>query len=189
MARKPTTTIALSLFIMLCVCAAILPVLSSSIVPERSREPFPGWPETFEGLPLTQLSLNTRETSFMGKLPGKAGRFTDGEREIIIRWWNRVEPAYRLHSGADCMQCAGYEITPLGDLIDTNGMHWSSFIATSQGASLHVRERIWDREGRSWPEISAWMWAVVCCRTQGPWWCISVAERVDGSASRSGALK
>src|SRR5262244_3280163 len=73
--------------------------------------PFPGWPTHYEGRALVELPLTPREATFTQDFPGRVGRFSDGQREIIIRWVGA--PTRLLHSAADCFRGSGYAITPI----------------------------------------------------------------------------
>ncbi|MGE5605927.1 MAG: hypothetical protein ACM3YE_09570, partial [Bacteroidota bacterium] len=75
-------------FLISCLVAALIPFLDLSNT-LSSIEEFPGWPRHFEGKPLNQLPLTNREREFAKDFPGCIGRFTDGNRELIIRWVTR----------------------------------------------------------------------------------------------------
>src|SRR5262245_3744823 len=98
------------------IAALLLAAAVAALVPltERSNgtaagAPFPGWPTEYEGRALIELPLTQRETAFVQDFPGRVGRFTDGTREIIIRWVGA--PTRRLHSAADCFRGSGYAVT------------------------------------------------------------------------------
>src|SRR5262245_8451285 len=90
------------LFLLSSVLLATAPLWSAP----REREPvealFPGWPSTFEGRSLRELPLSEREERFGAGFPGRIARFTDGQRELIIRWV--AAPTRQLHSAADCFR-------------------------------------------------------------------------------------
>jgi hypothetical protein len=135
---------------------------------------FPGWPTHFEGRAITQLPLSKREAKFTEEFPGLIGRFTDGEREIILRWI--TEENRRVHPSSDCFQGIGYKIEPLPIWIDRDGNYWSSFKASNENESLYVYERTYDQQGNSWTDISSWYWAAIFGKTSSPWWSITVAS-------------
>ena len=89
---------------------------------------FPGWPTRYEGRELTQLALTQREDAFVRDFPGKVGRFSDGRREIIIRWVGA--PTRLLHPAADCFRGSGYSITPMPVRRDAAGAAMSCFRAS-----------------------------------------------------------
>ena len=160
------------LFVLLCAAAALAPLVS----PQRaapSNTAFPGWPSNFEQAALRQLPLSPIEDKFQENFPGRVGRFTDGQREIIVRW---VSGATRkLHPGSDGFKANGYTLTPRP--IATNGAErWSVFIASKDGQALEVRERIVDSTGAQWSDVSAWYWAVQLGQTTGQWWAVTVAR-------------
>ena len=145
---------------------------------------FPGWPTHYEGRALTELALTQRELAFVRDFPGRVGRFSDGSREIIIRWIGA--PTRRLHPAADCFRGLGYSVTPLPVGKDATGAAMGCFRASHGADHLTVCEVIRDQRGGSWPDVSAWYWdgllgascgAVVVVRGGG--------ERVTITAPRS----
>jgi hypothetical protein len=161
-----------------CTLAALIPVL-----PLRSKQPagaiprvaFSAWPAQFEGQALRPLPLTEREVRFGRDFPGQIGRFTDGTREVIIRWVS--EATRRLHSAAECFEGIGFSVRPLPLHVAADGSRWSSFIATRGNERLRVRERIYADTGESWTDVSSWYWASVQETSPGPWWAVTVAER------------
>lgn len=141
----------------------------------RTVTPFPGWSSTFEGKPLTQLPLNEMENTFASDFPGRIMRFSDGEREIIVRWV--TEATRMLHPASDCFQGLGYSVKPLAAHRDQNGSLWASFAATKGDERLLVKERIISDDGQSWTDVSAWYWSALRHEGSGSWWAITVAEK------------
>jgi hypothetical protein len=138
---------------------------------------FPGWPSAFEGRPLRQLPLSEREERFGAGFPGRIGRFTDGQRELIIRWV--AAPTRQLHSAADCFQGLGYSTTPPAFWREADGNSWHRFTASRGAVSLTVREAITEGTAGRWTEVSQWYWEALLGQTQGPWWAITVAEHAN----------
>ncbi len=170
-------------FLIMCVLAGLAPLAMrfappahSSIEARGAEVGFPGWLTHFEGRKLTQLPLSEREQRFGGDFPGRIARFTDGEREIIIRWV--TEPTRKLHPAADCFQGIGYKVRPLPLRFERDGTRWASFTATNNKETLKVRERIYDEAGNNWTDASSWYWAATRSgETRATWWAITVAER------------
>lgn len=163
---------AIALFALLCVLAALAPLAA----PSRAAAPndrFPGWPATFEGAPLTALPLSPVEERFQQNFPGRVGRFTDGRREIILRWV--ASGTRKLHPAGDCFKANGYVLVPLPVAVQGE-QRWSGFTASKGAVALEVRERIVDRTGAQWSDVSAWYWAVQMGQTDGPWWAVTVAH-------------
>lgn len=161
-------------FILACAIACLAPFLLTKPASSNSQNaPFRGFPDTFEGLKLKELDLSEREKYFAEDFPGKIGRFTDGRREIIIRWV--TEATRKLHPAKTCLEGIGYATKPLPLKIDENGKRWSCFSAKKKDESLRVCDRINDEEGREWTDVSAWYWANFS-RTKGEWWAYTVAE-------------
>ena len=161
-------------FFALCGFAALLPTFQPGPA-TRSAEAFPGWPTEWEGEPLRELPLDARELEFNRNFPGRVAKFTDGRRELVLRWV--TQGTRQLHGSADCFRGMGYSVTPQPGL-DT-GKHgmWSSFIAARGDQRLLVRERITDNRGLEWTDVSAWYWSVFLGRTEGPWLAATLAEK------------
>ena len=163
-------------YIVACVAAALMPFLSAQSESSRNAGPvaFPGWPAEFEGKTLTALPLTALEQRFNSDFPGKISRFTDGKREIIIRWV--TEATRKLHPASDCFQGLGYTVKPLAVHRDEKGSLWSSFAASKGNDQLRVYERIHSDSGETWTDVSAWYWAALRSDS-GSWWAITIAEK------------
>jgi hypothetical protein len=162
-----------------CLLAALvpwLPVKSKQDAGERQGAAFPGWPTSFEGRALTALPLSAREERFARDFPGLIARFTDGEREIIIRWV--TEATRKLHPASDCFEGVGYDVYPAPLRVDRDGVRWGGFTAVRQTERLRVYERIYTDAGHSWTDVSAWYWAAAGEDAHGPWWAVTVAEHI-----------
>ncbi len=167
-----------SYYIVACAIAALMPFVSARFeipVTGSAVVEFPGWPRTFEGKTLTQLPLNEMEKQFATEFPGRIARFSDGEREIIIRWV--TEATRKMHPASDCFQGLGYTVKPLAAYRDQNGSLWASFAATKRDEELRVYERINSDSGETWTDTSAWYWSALRHRGSGSWWAITVAEK------------
>lgn len=162
-----------------CVLAFLAPWLSAapkSPAGERIDIAFSGWPTSFENRALTQLPLTEREERFAHEFPGRIARFTDGRRELIFRW---VTSATRkLHPASDCFAGIGYSIRPLPLKVDEAGARWGGFTAERGNDRFRVHERIYSDAGGSWEDVSAWYWAAAGGGSHGPWWAVTIAEKV-----------
>lgn len=156
----------------LCGLAAVVPLLGSQSA-VHTLNGAPEWPAHFEGKPLRALPLNALEQSFAAGFPGRMARFTDGRREIILRWVS--EDTRKLHPASDCFRGAGYTVTPQPAIVDAQGARWGSFTATRGGQRLEVRERIYDTSNQQWTDVSAWYWAAATGQSRGPWWAVTLA--------------
>jgi len=158
------------------VVAALVPWLAAQSEPSGSAAviAFPGWPAAWEGKTLTELPLTEIEQRFNTNFPGKIARFTDGKREIVIRWV--TEATRQLHPASDCFQGLGYSVKPLAIHRDEKGLLWSSFAASKGNERLRVYERIYTDSGESWTDVSAWYWAALR-QNSGSWWAVTVAEK------------
>ena len=141
----------------------------------KGKGSFPGWPVEFEGRTLTQLPLREHEKRFEAEYPGRFGRFTDGQREILLRFV--ADRTRKLHPSADCFKACGYRVQPLPLWVDENNFQWGCFNATRKIETLWVYERIYDLSGNSWTDVSAWYWSALLGQTKGPWWAITLAEK------------
>lgn len=164
-------TKSLAAFLVACALAALAPLASPQPVPIETAN-FPGWPTSFEGRPLRALELTAVEQRFVPSFPGRIGRFSDGQQEIVMRWIS--VPTRKLHAASDCFKGSGFHVTPL-PLETTAGTTWGSFSAERHEQRLHVREAIVDGSGKRWTDVSAWYWDAARGETQGPWWAITVA--------------
>jgi hypothetical protein len=153
--------------------AALAPFASHSGGAVTSA-PFPGWPTHYEDRTLVELPLTPREAAFTQDFPGRIGRFSDGQREIIIRWIGT--PSRKLHSAADCFRGSGYTITPIAARKGSDGNTMSCFRATLHGVSMRVCEVIRDERGGSWSDVSAWYWDGMLRSSPPPWWSFVVAQ-------------
>jgi hypothetical protein len=172
----------LRIYVIVCILAAIAPFLVEQSNSRPDTMPFPGWPTHFEGQPLRELPLSDRESYFKSGFPGRIGRFTDGNRELVIRWV--TEETRKLHPGVDCFKGVGYSVRPLPVRIDTGGNRWGCFEATGGGENLRVCERIYNETSHTgisdtnWTDVSSWYWTAFLGKTQGPWWAVTVAENL-----------
>ena len=161
-------------FLALIVLAALVPLRTSaesSVGLRRQEEP--AWPLVFQGRPLERVALSALDRRFAAQLPGHVARFTDGERHLIVRAIG--EPTRLLHPAADCFKGLGYRVERPRVMTDADATAWGCFAAERDGRSLNVCERISDREGASWTDVSAWYWAALLGRTRGPWLAVTVA--------------
>jgi hypothetical protein len=171
---RPLAAIA---FAGLCALAALAPACVESGASTRVMADFPGWPASFEGKPLSPLPLTPIEVRFQQNFPGRVGRFSDGEREIVIRWVDRG--TRKLHASSDCFKANGYELA-MRPVKIVGKERWSGFIASRGAQQLEVHERITDGHGGQWSDVSAWYWAAQLGQTSGPWWAITVAKAASG---------
>lgn len=148
-----------------------------SNVPADSKitSQFPGWPSEYEGKPLTQLELTEKEEVFVQGFPGKIGRFSDGYRELIIRWVE--QPTRKLHPAADCFKGIGYFIKPQPIQVNELGVKMGCFKASKDSSELSVCEYITAQDGKTWSDISSWYWGALIDDTSDGWMSYVVAEK------------
>jgi hypothetical protein len=156
----------------------IITALSLIATPSEHRnvkaQSFPGWPTTLLGAPLQEVVLKPEEEIWAKGFPGKVGRFTDGSKEIVIRW---VTSATRsLHPTSDCMKAMGYSITPKRVKRDSTGSFWNCFEASKVSRRMTVCEQVRDDQGYSWSDTSSWFWDALFEGKKVNYWAVSIAE-------------
>ena len=156
------------------VLSALVPLLPDEEKTASTDATFSGFPVWFDERPLVLLPLSEREHAFARGFPGHTARFSDGQREIIMRWVEH--PTRKLHPAADCLRAAGYSIEPTAARVDADTRRWGCVIATRGAQRMRVCERIHDEAGESWPDVSSWYWPAFLGRSTGPWWAITTAE-------------
>ena len=161
------------LWLSLLILAALRPLTLGPIA-AGAVPAFPGWPSELQGNQIYALPLTEREEAFARDFPGRIGRFSDGTREIILRWV--TQDTRKLHPASDCFRGAGYAVHPLPVRVDRVGDYWSCFAASARGASMRVCERIRGVKGESFSDTSAWFWAALLGESKGPWWAETIAE-------------
>jgi exosortase/archaeosortase family protein len=169
--RKPYLKLSLAALI-----AAAGPVIAKETQSSQASvsQDVPAWPTQFEGKPLAELPLTDKERAFAQGFPGRIGRFSDGEREIIIRWVK--EATRRLHPASDCFKGLGYSISALPLKRASDGTVMGCFIASRDGVRLQVCEQVRNDKGRVWADASSWYWAALWGGVQTPSWSYVVAE-------------
>jgi hypothetical protein len=168
-----------TIFLIACILAAAAPFWSGDETPAAESAPqnFRGFPSRFEGAEIKPLPLSENEAIFLADFPGKVGRFSDGRREIILRFITQA--TRKLHSAQDCLAAIGYKTKPLPLKIDGIGNRWGCFTATKNGKSLRVCERIYsEKTAENWTDVSAWYWSALA-QKDGEWWAIMVAETMN----------
>ena len=162
-----------ALFLIACVLAATAPLIPIHGRIAAASTEFT-WPTQLEGRPLKESPLSPRELSFARDFPGLIRRYTGGSKEVIVRWVS--EPTRRLHPSSDCLAASGYTIEPMPARRDAENHVWASFLAVRGTDRLVVRERVFDQQGGTWSDVSAWYWATLMGKTRGPWAAVTIAE-------------
>lgn len=166
-----------ALFLASALASAVVPFVPETAPATNGADTFPGWPASFEGKPLTPLPMTAREAAFARDFPGQIGRFSDGRRELVLRYV--TAGTRRLHPASDCYRGLGYAIEPRPLRRGVDGGMMGCFRATKGGESYEVCEGIADASGQTWPDVSAWYWQALLGQTPGPWWSRVVAERSE----------
>ncbi len=154
--------------------AALLPFIGPGDAQPVMEPAFDGWPSEYQGRPLIPLEAQPVAARFAGRFPGRLARFTDGRREFVFRHVER--PSRALHAAADCYKGSGYDVEPKPVRRGANGELMGCVLATRDGQSVRVCERVFDAAGASWYDVSSWYWAALLKQSAGPWWAVTVAE-------------
>jgi hypothetical protein len=160
-------------FLMAMVLAAVAPLFARHRSVEAATTALPPWPHEFEGRPLIPVPLPVEERRLLGDFPGSVARFTDGERDILLRWVN--QPTRRLHPAEDCYRGWGFDVGAANVHADRDGNRWRCFEAVRDGVKRRVCEQIRDTEGVQFTDVSSWYWDATLQRSQGPWLVVTVA--------------
>jgi hypothetical protein len=163
----------LSSLLLVMLFAAAAPLLATRVPAVRANTAVPAWPHEFDGKPLVALNLGDEERRWIGGFPGSVARFTDGDREILMRWVTR--PTRRLHPAEDCHRGWGFEVSQSRVRADRDGGHWRCFTATRDGEPREVCEQIRDLDGGFFTDVSSWYWSATLQRSRGPWLVTTVA--------------
>jgi hypothetical protein len=162
-----------ALALIACALAAVAPLVPRPDPAASAAAPFT-WPSHFQGRPLTPIALGERDARFARDFPGQVARFSDGTREIILRFTTRA--TRRLHPASDCMRAVGFAIDPLPLRRGPDGAAWGCFRGRRADLRLFVCEQIRDSGGQSWPDPSSWYWPALLGRSAGPWWSTTTVE-------------
>jgi len=157
------------------VLAAIAPLLASHAdTSHASTGALPAWPHEFEGRPLTPVALTAEQSRLLADFPGAAARFSDGERDILMRWV--TQPTRRLHPAEDCYRGWGFEDASSKIRADRDGRRWRCFEVTLDGVTRQVCDQIRDGDGANYTDVSSWYWDATLNRTHAPWLVVTVAS-------------
>jgi hypothetical protein len=165
-----------SLFVHIFSAIALLVVTGITYERSATQNESVEWPGEFEGQALIELELSPGEIQFVKDFPGQIGRFTDGNREVILRYVKRETRL--LHPSADCLRASGYSVQPLPMRVDAHDHFWGCSEAKKGSERVKVCERIYDQVGNSYSDVSTWYWAAILNSTNGPWWAVTVAEKL-----------
>lgn len=136
------------------------------------------WPTRWQAFELRPVALSAVEQRFAEGFPGRIGRFRAGPYTMVMRQVDA--PTRKLHPAVDCYRGLGYRILHERleqDPSDASRL-WRCFQASNNDQSLKVCERTEDAEGRGFTDTSAWYWAALLGKTQGPWIAITRAEAI-----------
>ncbi|MES2055184.1 MAG: hypothetical protein V4564_04520 [Pseudomonadota bacterium] len=161
--------------LLLAMTAAALPLLPPA-KPAAPKFSSP-WPTRFEGRPISRIPATSTDKALAGDFPGQIARFSDGQRQIVLR---RLSTATRrLHPASDCFRAIGYVVEPVAMRITPDGQPAACFIAKREGHDLLACEQVRGTQtGEAWPDVSSWYWAALLGRSAGPWTASLTVEHV-----------
>ncbi|MCP1621534.1 exosortase Q [Pseudomonas nitroreducens] len=155
--------------------AMLWPLLAPATAATTATRVAQEWPVQFEGRTLRPLALSPVEQRFAEDFPGQLGRFSDGQRSIVLR--QVLRPTRKLHPAEDCFRALGYRIeqTQLRQRAGAQGLQ-RCFVVTREGMRLQVCDYIEDATGQSFSDTSAWYWSALSGRSIGPWQAVTLAS-------------
>lgn len=163
-----------TVFVLACGYSAMTPLFAKQTA-STSFAAFPGWPTELSGRELRPVPLQDYEKRYAAGFPGQMARFSDGSRQIMLQWLPTHSRS--VHSAAECLRNAGFEVVHGPILIDEESMRWSSATAMRNGVAIRLKERIEDASGQHWQDVSAWYWDAILGRAHGPYWIHIVTEK------------
>ncbi|HCE46010.1 MAG TPA: hypothetical protein DET40_20890 [Lentisphaeria bacterium] len=166
-------------FVFFCIIAAVIPLLDDGRNLENPAvDGDIVFPEGIEIGTMSEIGLSSKEKIFFSKFPGKAAKFSDGTRTMILRTVNT--PTRLLHPAMECFRGMGYSTSGNGIQLDSRKRMWGVFSASHpDGGAYRVREIVFDSEGKSWSDISAWYWNAEFSLSTGPWTSVLTVEKVE----------
>ncbi len=157
------------------VLCALLPLALPRADAQTASARHVEWPHEWDGRTLRPLATTPVEQRFATRFPGAIGRFSDGERVLVLR--SVTQPTRMLHPAADCFRGLGYGIANTRLERDTQKRLWRCFEATApNGERLRVCERIEAPDGSAFIDPSSWFWAASLGQSSGPWRAVTVVE-------------
>lgn len=170
-------------FGLLCLIIACIPLTRSQTSFPVQRPKEPDWPSHYQGMPLRRLKLTAQEQRFLYRFPGHMAKFTDEERELHFRLI--YKPTRMLHPISDCLRGAGYQIGSRYLEQDAWENTWGCVQASMNGQKYKVCERIYEQDGKSWSDVSAWFWANFWNEKPAlVWWSVAVVETCGKQSCR-----
>ena len=134
-------------------------------------------PATWQGEPARPLALSAVEQRFAERFPGSVARLTDGRQIVVLRQVH--QPTRMLHPAADCYRGLGYRIEAERlerSTVAEDAPVQRCFTARKHGVALRVCEQIEDARGQRFADTSAWYWAAVMGKSEGPWRAVTVTR-------------
>jgi hypothetical protein len=158
--------------------AAITPLFATGHARSTAVDSaLPDWPHEFDGRPLRQLPLTAEQQRFLGDFPGAVAHFSDGERDILMRWVN--QPTRKLHPAEDCYRAWGFTVGAAHIRADRDGSQWRCFTVSRDGVTRQICEQIRDSEGAHFTDVSSWYWSATLQHTPAPWLVTTVSATAN----------
>ena len=172
--------------VILALMAGVMPWIAPRRVDAASSAlAFPGWPATWEGLPLEAESLDAREAAEAAAFPGRIGRFRCGDRTLVIHWIARRTRLF--HFSDLCLRGGGWSLEPRADEVDASGRSFAVHLARQDDVTMKLMTRIESGNDPScdYTDPSDWFWSVLDESDPGPpYWAFTIAEVWTDPAAR-----
>ncbi|MBI5496201.1 MAG: hypothetical protein HY904_14355 [Deltaproteobacteria bacterium] len=137
-----------------CLMAAVAPWLGGAPGPAAAAAA--AWDATLVPAGARVVPLSEDESRHLARFPGAVARYVDGEEAVLVR---RVHGASRaLHSSAECLRAAGFDVVPGATRLDPTGRAWGGGTARRAGITVTYRERITCDDGTAFPDVTGWYW-------------------------------
>lgn len=171
--------------VVVCLAAAILPLLRGTHPIVRNSTPAPPWPEPFRNM--REQPLTGTETRFAAEAGTSVARFTGNGRDWVLRWIPNA--SRRIHPAEECYRAAGWRVHPLPMrfIVPSDGSfasaRWGCFEAQRGTIGAEVCQTIIDGSDRSWSDVGSWWWAAIFHRTPAPWLAVEMITALPKSRS------
>ncbi|MGC4066656.1 MAG: exosortase/archaeosortase family protein [Polyangiaceae bacterium] len=156
--------------------------LTGSFVPTPHRQNTltvaePRWPSVYRGERLEREPMPPELAGFYREFPGSVAFFRSERHRYVFR--HVTQPTRKLHPAEHCYRGAGYQVEPVQICGASVGERFGCFVARRGHERVLVKERIEDRNGRVFTDVSSWYWAAWLGQSQAPWTTVTLVERRD----------
>jgi exosortase/archaeosortase family protein len=143
--------------------------------PQNARVEEPRWPSVYRGERLEREPMPAELSAFYREFPGRVAFFRSERHRYVFR--HVTQATRKLHPAEHCYRGAGYRVEPAQIFGASAADRFGCFVARRGNEHVLVKERIEDRDGRVFTDVSSWYWAALLGRTQPPWNTVTLVER------------